>query len=109
MINGDGQGPIGTASVLSEVSPAHAPAGRALVAVSLADQSTSDSPELLAAVRRQLRDWFGRQAEDWWHLRTDCIDRALPRSQSSRCRTELAGLASALVSITAATIVRRGR
>ncbi|MBA5871495.1 MAG: NAD(P)-binding protein [Nitrospira sp. CR2.1] len=78
MINGDGQGPIGTASVLSEVSPAYAPAGRALVAVSLADQSSSDSPELLAAVRRQLRDWFGRQAEDWWHLRTDCIDRALP-------------------------------
>ena len=62
MVNGDGQGPIGTASVLSEVSPAYAPAGRALVAVSLADQSTSDSPELLAAVRRQLCDWFGRQA-----------------------------------------------
>lgn len=78
MVNGDGQGPIGTASVLSEVSPAYAPAGRALVAVSLADQSTSDSPELLAAVRRQLCDWFGRQAEDWRHLRTDCIDRALP-------------------------------
>ncbi|MBA5873098.1 MAG: FAD-dependent oxidoreductase [Nitrospira sp. CR1.2] len=78
MINGDGQGPIGTASVLSEVSPAYAPAGRALIAVSLADQSTSDSPEWLPAVRRQLRDWFGRQAEDWRHLRTDCIDRALP-------------------------------
>lgn len=78
MINGDGQGPIGTASVLSEVSSAYAPAGRALIAVSLADQSTSDSPEWLPAVRRQLRDWFGRQAEDWRHLRTDCIDRALP-------------------------------
>lgn len=78
MVNGDGQGPIGTASVLSEVAPTYAPAGRALVAVSLADQAMSDSPELLAAVRRQLHDWFGEQVGTWRHLRTDCIIQALP-------------------------------
>lgn len=78
MVNGDGQGPIGTASVLSEVASTYAPAGRALVAVNLTDQAVLDSGELLAAVCRQLREWFGRQVEDWRHLRTDCIDRALP-------------------------------
>jgi len=94
MVNGDGQGPIGTASVLSEVAPSYAPAGRALVAVSLSDQSTSDSPELLAAVRRQLQDWFGGQAETWRHLRTDCVKRALPplsllAAQNGEGRTRL--------------------
>ncbi len=78
MVNGDGQGPIGTASVLSEVASSYAPAGRALVAVSLANQAASDSPELLAAVRRQACDWFGGQVETWRHLRTDRTMRALP-------------------------------
>lgn len=78
MVNGDGQGPIGTAAVLSEVAPTYAPAGRALVVVSLADQAGPDSMELLAAVRRQLHDWFGRQVEGWRLLRTDRIHRALP-------------------------------
>ena len=78
MVNGDGQGPIGTASVLSEVAPTYAPAGRALVVVSVADQAATDSTALLGSVRGQLRDWFGGQVETWRHLRTDRISRALP-------------------------------
>ncbi len=78
MVNGDTQGPIGTASVLSEVAPTYAPSGRALVVVSVADQAATDSTALLAAVREQLRDWFGGQVETWRHLRTDRISRALP-------------------------------
>lgn len=78
LLNGDEQGPIGTACVLSEVAPSYAPAGRALISVSLAEQTGSVSEDQQPAIRAQLREWFGATVDGWRHLRTDHISRALP-------------------------------
>jgi phytoene dehydrogenase-like protein len=78
LLNGDQQGPIGTACVLSEVAPTYAPAERALVSVSLSDQTTSVGGDQQETVRAQLREWFGAAVDGWRHLRTDRISRALP-------------------------------
>ena len=78
LLNGDQQGPIGTACVLSEVAPAYAPPGRALISVSLADQKAPIEADQQQAVRAQLREWFGGTVENWRHLRTDRIILALP-------------------------------
>ena len=78
LLNGEQQGLIGTACVLSEVAPAYAPSGRALVSVSLADQTAPVDADQQQIVRAQLREWFGTAVDSWRHLRTDRISRALP-------------------------------
>lgn len=78
LLNGDQQGPIGTACVLSEVAPSYAPAGRALISISLSDQTGSVQENLQGIVRAQFREWFGASVDGWRHLRTDHISRALP-------------------------------
>ena len=78
MLNGEGQGPVGTACVLSEVASGYAPSGRALVSVSLSGHRSRVDGDVQQAVRRQLREWFGEEVHAWRHLRTDHIKRALP-------------------------------
>lgn len=72
-LNGEG-GPINNLCVPSEVCPAYAPAGRALVSVSVLGDVEPD----LGALRSQLSRWFGRAVDDWRHLRSYRIPRALP-------------------------------
>ena len=78
ILNGDGQGPVGTACALSEVASGYAPLGRSLISVSLSGQPSLAGGDLQQAVRRQLREWFGEEVHVWRHLRTDHIKRALP-------------------------------
>ena len=78
LLNGEQQGPIGTACVLSEVAPNYAPSGRALISVSLSDQTMAVGETQQQVVRAQLRDWFGAAVDAWRHLRTDHISHALP-------------------------------
>jgi len=63
---------------LSEVAPTYAPAERALISVSLSEQTASIEKNQQPAVRGQLREWFGATVDGWRHLRTDHISRALP-------------------------------
>lgn len=67
-------GPINNLCVPSEVAPAYAPPGRALVAVSTLGAGEAD----LEALRAQLRSWFGGAVDGWRHLRSYRIPRALP-------------------------------
>lgn len=84
VLNGDGEGPINTLAVLSEVSPSYARRGEALVCVTvLGDHETGDR-ELTGRVRRQLVDWFGTPATPWRHLRTYRIPHALPGQTADR-------------------------
>ncbi len=64
--------------MVSEVSPSYTPSDRALISVSLSDQTAPVGGDQLQAVRRQLRGWFGTEVDAWRHLRTDRISRALP-------------------------------
>ncbi|MBX3308534.1 MAG: FAD-dependent oxidoreductase [Nitrospira sp.] len=77
MVNGDGDGLVRTVCVLSEAAPSYAPAGRALISVTASEQIDLYG-DISQAVRRQLESWFGSQVNEWRHLRTDRIQRALP-------------------------------
>ena len=73
VVNGEG-GPINNLCVPSEAVPSYAPAGRALVSLSILGAGEPD----LEAVLRQLRGWFGSSVTQWRHLRSYRIPRALP-------------------------------
>jgi phytoene dehydrogenase-like protein len=77
ILNGEGEGFVRTVCVLSEAAPSYAPPGRALISVTVTEQIAAhgDFPQ---AVRLFLRSWFGSQVDEWRHLRTDHIHRALP-------------------------------
>lgn len=78
VLDGDGEGPVNNLCVPSSVAPGYAPAGRALVSASVIGSPVLPDVELEAAVRRQLRGWFGAAVEGWRHLRTYRIEHALP-------------------------------
>ena len=65
--------------VPSQVAPAYAPPGAALVSANVVGGISGDEDELEAAVRRQLRGWFGDAVDRWRLLRVDRIRTALPR------------------------------
>jgi predicted NAD/FAD-dependent oxidoreductase len=74
VLDGEGEGPVNNLSVLTEVSPAYGPPGRALVSASILATGEPDEE----AVRRQLASWFGPTVRDWRLLRTYNIEHALP-------------------------------
>lgn len=73
VLNGEG-GPVNNLCVPSEAAPGYAPAGRSLVSVSALGSGEPD----LALIHRQLRGWYGAAVDEWRHLRTYRIPRALP-------------------------------
>lgn len=70
-------GPIDNLTVPSDVVGGYAPAGTALVVVSIR-QAWADDVDLVEAVRRQAAQWFGPVTLSWRHLRTTTVTRALP-------------------------------
>jgi protoporphyrinogen oxidase len=81
MLNADGDGPINNMTVMSNVAKAYAPEGASLISATVLGTHTENEPELVSAVERQLRQWFGDQTRTWRLLRTYNISHALP-SQS---------------------------
>ena len=78
VLDGEGRGPVNNLCVPSEVAEAYAPPGRALVSATVLGVPDTRDDALLAEVRAQLADWFGRQVGEWSHLRTYRIRWALP-------------------------------
>jgi phytoene dehydrogenase-like protein len=78
VLDGDGTGPVNNLAVMSNVSPAYAPPGRALIAAAFFDLTASDA-DIDAAARRQLTAWWGRAVAGWELLRIDRIVHAQPR------------------------------
>lgn len=97
IVNGDGDGLVRTVCVLSEAAPSYAPPGRALISVTATEQIDLHG-DISQAVRRHLQSWFGSQVNEWRHLRTDRIQRALPPldALSSGNRTTSPRLAAGL-------------
>lgn len=75
-LKGDRNGLVNHVCVPSSIAPSYAPDGKALVSISIVGDPEID--DLESIVRRELVDWFGKDAEDWTHLRTDRIHKALP-------------------------------
>jgi phytoene dehydrogenase-like protein len=78
MLDGEGHGPVNHAAVLSNISPAYAPAGRALIAAAVVGIPIDDDAELDRRARLQLSGWFGGVALTWRLLRVYRIPHALP-------------------------------
>lgn len=78
-LNGEGAGLVNNVCVPSVVAPAYAPPGQHLVSVSVLGDPELDDEALAARVRGELSQWFGRDADQWRHLRSYRIARALPR------------------------------
>lgn len=81
VLNGDGTGPINNLCVPSDVTPAYAPAGQALISVVVVGSPATTDDALEQRVRQQLTDWFGPPVELWDHLRTQRIPYALPEQR----------------------------
>jgi phytoene dehydrogenase-like protein len=78
MLDGDGRGPVNHVAVMSNVSPAYAPPGRALVAASVVGIPPDATAELDRRARVQLAGWFGPVVHTWKLLREYRIPHALP-------------------------------
>lgn len=76
VLDGTGDGPINSLTVLTNVAPEYAPADRALISASVLELP-DDEPRLVARCRGQLSRWFDDVAA-WEHLRTYVIERSLP-------------------------------
>ena len=80
-LNGTSDGLVNNVAVMSDVAPCYAPAGKALISVSVLGEHLEEGlPDL---VRDELRSWFGEQTLDWKHLRTDVIKEALPEQRKT--------------------------
>ncbi len=96
VLDGMDSGPALNLAVMSNVAPEYAPAGRSLIAC--ACPGGGRDPELTAAVRDQMRAWFGAGADRWEHLRTDVIAHGQPESRPPfRPRQSVAARAGVLV------------
>ena len=78
ILNGEGTGVINSLTVPSDVAPAYAPAGEALISVVLIGHPDLDDRTAESAVRTELTGWFGPVVEKWRHLKTYRIQHALP-------------------------------
>ena len=78
ILRGDENGPIQTATIISNVAEEYAPPQSSLISVSLSpnDETSSDRIELLT--KQQLNKWFGDQVRDWELLQTYQIPYGLP-------------------------------
>jgi phytoene dehydrogenase-like protein len=72
-LNATGEGVVSNVSIPSDIQTDYAPKGRSLVCV-----STKLAVEA-APVMKELREWFGAEAESFVPLRSYTIQRALPR------------------------------
>jgi len=78
MLNGTGQGRVNNVAVMSDVAPGYAPAGEALISVSVLGESGLDGALLERAVRAELSEWFGAGVTEWKALRSYQLRHALP-------------------------------
>ncbi|MEJ2547054.1 MAG: NAD(P)/FAD-dependent oxidoreductase [Gemmatimonadota bacterium] len=77
VLDGEGSGPVTNLAVMSQVSERYAPPGSHLISATVLGQR-KPTPELLRAVRAQMREWYGPAADTWREIRAYRIDEALP-------------------------------
>jgi phytoene dehydrogenase-like protein len=78
-LNGDGAGPVNNFTVVSEVAPAYAPAGKSLISVSVLGSQELTDAQLSGFIIAQMKNWFGEVARSWRFLRSYKIPHAQPQ------------------------------
>ncbi len=69
--------------VPSDIAPAYAPDGKSLISVSTQGFDLYDENELAKNIKRELITWYGNEVQDWQHLKTYHIPKALPNFDQS--------------------------
>jgi protoporphyrinogen oxidase len=67
---------------INKVAAGYSSDARNLISISITGKPTQSSKELVDAVRKELKTWFGSATQDWEHLHTRQIHYALPNQQS---------------------------
>lgn len=88
VLGGSSRGVINNLAVMSDVSPAYAPADRALVSITVLGNPARDDRSLETMIRGQLRRWYGRVTKEWRLLRIYRIDNAQPVSVPQQLRLD---------------------
>lgn len=79
ILDGDGRGPINHLCIPSTIAATYAPRGASLISANIVGgEQKPREGEVRAAALDQLRGWFGSQVNQWRHLKTYQIRRALP-------------------------------
>lgn len=78
-------GPALNVAVMTNVAPEYSSDGRALIAAACPNLGARSyegayGSDLVQAVRLQMQEWFGPQAQGWSHLKTNVIAHAQPDS-----------------------------
>jgi phytoene dehydrogenase-like protein len=73
-----GEGPVSSMCVPSQVASSYAPEGQSLISVTVVGQETINGDDLAQAVKAQAQEWFGNQAREWNHIESYRIHEALP-------------------------------
>jgi predicted NAD/FAD-dependent oxidoreductase len=63
---------------MTNVSKAYAPEGKVLISISCNGILDLEDQKLAKKIKEELEPWFGKQVEDWAHLKTYKIKYALP-------------------------------
>lgn len=70
--------------VPSDIAPFYAPIGKSLISVSTQGYGMKDEHELAKNIKSELSTWYGKEIEDWKHLKTYHIPKALPNFDNSQ-------------------------
>lgn len=68
---------VNNISVINQVAPAYAPAGKQLISISIVGQATVNQ-QLVDEAKKELKTWFGNTVDSWQHLHTRTVQYALP-------------------------------
>ena len=79
VLNGDGAGPINNFSVISQVAPSYAPAGKHLISVTVLGTQALTEVQLGGFIIAQMKNWFGKVASSWQLVRSYRITHAQPQ------------------------------
>ena len=78
VLNGEATGPVNNIAFPSLVAPAYAPPGKTLIAAVVLGNQFLHRDDLEDLVREQCAGWFGAEADQWEHIKTQRIHHALP-------------------------------
>lgn len=77
-LNAEGRGPVIHMCVPSMIASGYAPEGLNLISCSVLGEPPFSESFLMETVKLQMREWFGRQVDDWIYLKSFRVGNALP-------------------------------
>lgn len=88
VLNGTGRGLVNNICVPTLVCPNYSSTDLHLISVSILGTEAAQDDTLPTLVQAELKEWFGPQVEQWEHLNTYRIPRALPSYKHTSSKTD---------------------